>query len=133
LDATHHHQQILKLQTQYKRIIFSKEKTANMQFRSVVASALLAVVPATALVHPPSGNAHITVTIQGQSASAGCLDVNGLWVNNGNCAVYGGDGTGNVAGPNGACEIDDHGLLHCISVGEPTAFIGTYATSTSVS
>ena len=99
-----------------------------LQLSALLAASLAPSASAQATIHPPGGSATITVQLDGQASPLGCLDVNGLWTKSGTCATYGGDGRGDISGPNGACELDKVSNLHCIGApgGSGTAWLGDF-------
>ncbi|KAI0123312.1 hypothetical protein BJ170DRAFT_687327 [Xylariales sp. AK1849] len=81
--------------------------------------------------HPPGGSGTIVVNLDGQLSPTGCLDAAGDWTVAGDCAVFAGDGTGSVSGPDGWCNLTPSSDIDCTGTSIDTAWLGIYLNGNS--
>ncbi|KAM0123893.1 hypothetical protein ACHAP3_010770 [Botrytis cinerea] len=77
-------------------------------------------------VFPPGGPGTILVTLNGQGASTGCLNDQGLWTLKDACAIFQGNGQGGLGSDLGYIILDSSSSIVTTTGTWSTAWVGTH-------
>lgn len=77
-------------------------------------------------IYPPGGSGTILVTLNGHSASTGCLNDQGLWTVKDTCGSYGGNGQGGLGSNLGFIILDSNSDIVTTTGTWSTAWVGTH-------